>query len=652
MKEKKPHVQFTMSMQPISAALADLEVISAESSTPSPTWSSWPRSDAWEPYLSARRLQLRRLLPEADEAAISSQLESLENDYNDWLAARASGPGEGEKLHQLAARAAALEPLICATGSPASFPFFARYFLLDCALFGELMQLSEVSSADQLAKVKLWWRCRAYLQAVFQNAYAERVGQIILRYTGATKNRVFVEDAATHEALTIDVIASGQDENELRRVQSYLASKAAWQYIQDLRIEEGARILAHAHATIVVTADSRIQQNELVDPAKFWEEQRQSIEEEIEVRRAECGPLLDLLVLGKPAVAATLQPVEIGVKAPPEYWGYLETVIPGLISMVPVVGSGAAVVWSVYLKLIGGLLYPDAPDPLIEFEKKMEALIYDKIAEADAKWINNMLKGIEDELKSLLDACKKNNQALHQDFALKTRAIALFSTVLSNKHHLLDPASGSYYKVAPYYWRYFICYLTAADLAREAGDSRDFLSLRKTLYQDTNRLVSNGIHGMATERISRIRIMNTSNGCKEDIKEVYDYRVSKKFSSDLRNYSKDYHHYATVACGEAAGMATAIQHMREMSQALDALIVGDTAVVNNSSSGFRPSTIADTYHNAMGYRQGQVWSGYQLLINKGIQGLVHADVGRFNSASKAQLSLPETQFPGANVFQL
>lgn len=646
-EDKKPHVEFAMSANPLAEALSQLGVASPTRPSGVP---AWPGKEDWEPYIAARSAWHAGLLTDEERKAIESGLEGVENGYAAWLQAETLNP---TTLRKLSKELDAIESLLRGAHAPhATFPYFARFFLLESLLFSKLMELGDATGADQIAKVRLWWRSRDYLQSVFQSAYAERVGQIVLRPTGALKDRLFVEDLRTREALTLDTAAGGQDELELRRVRQYLASEAAWRYIRDLGIEEGALVLTQAHATITVTANSRIQQDQLVDPTKFWQEQQASIEAEIENHRAACGEALDRLLVPVLAVSALERPTPIDERAAPEYWGYLETIIPGVIGMVPVVGPAVSIVWSVYLKLIGGLLYPDAPDPLIEFEKKMEALIFDKIAEADAKWINNMLKGIEDELKSLLNDYKNAAKPIPANSPIRTRAIALFQLVLANKHHLLDPSSGSFYKVAPYYWRYFICYQVAAEMAQNLGDSRDFLGLRKVLYQDTQRQVKNAIYGMCGERISRIRIMNTSNGCSSDIKEVNDYRVDKKFSSDLRSRTSDDQHHATVACQWAAGMATAIQHMREMTYALNEMIVRDTAIVNTSPSGLRSDLLTETYYQAIWYLQGQCWSGYEMLRRANIAHLVHADVGKMNGATEAQRRLTETQFPGTTIFQL
>lgn len=640
---RKPHVEFTMSFQPIAAALEELEIADPATRQAAGQGQGWVLPESWEPYVGYRSVPLGQEAAAGELAAIEAKLAGLEQDFAAWLAAE---PRDADGLRRLTAELAAAETLITGAGSHATFPFFARFFLLEAMVFGKRMEIGDTTGADQLAKVQLWWRSRDYLQQVFQSAYAERVGHFVLRQTGALKDRVFAMDLRDQVPLTIDVAAGGQDEIELRRVCDYLASRAAWRYIQRLGIAEGALVLSHAHATITVTENSRFRQEDLVDPSKFWQEQQESIEAEIERNRAACGMALERLLLPELVPGAAISRPELE-RAPPGYWGYLEIVIPGVISMIPVVGPAVGVFYGVYLKLLGGLLYPDTPDPLIEFEKKMIALIFDKIAEANARTLNSMLKGYEDELKELLPSFQTT-----PSLAAKTKAIALYQKIKLDKDHFLTPASESYYKTAPYWARYFICALTAAELAQKAGDDRNFPQLRKVLYEDTNRLVYNAIHGICGERRSRIRIKNTSNGCSSDIKEVYDYRVDKKYSSDLRSYSATVQSYADGACQWAAGMATAIQFIREMAQELNDMIIRDTVVTNSSATGFKPATIPGTFSNEIWYLQGQCWSTYELLRRMNLQHLVYADVGKMNDATAAQRELAEKVFPGNTIFKL
>jgi len=614
-------------------------------------YSTWPDREQWALYTSKLMQWMPTLLSDEERETLEEKLSAVESTFNTYL----SQPDADNKdqpiaeLRELLKQLEEIEALICDRGSHAAYPYFARWFTLNLAVVKAFLNYEK--RAGQLRGLKLWWSGRYYLERVFHSAYTARASQVITSVTGAFMDRIYVRDERTDTPLTIDVRMGGEDEIAVLNIQKFLRSEAGWKYIQDISLEQSVKILGQVRNALTVTTDSPTKQDQVLDASQFWRDKQERIEYEIAEQRKACDPAFDHLINHEarkqslPAAkmgAKTLvgqkaaqpqkadqqqlveafinayQPLVVATGKTPDERNEIEKnfpsaikivseVVPNLIGMIPIVGDFLGPIYGMFFSFLG---QKSKPNPWVEFEKKMELLVKNAISDFDANNVRNRLRGFDDELNLFINdydrESKKVNGITLSDLAIfKGRASKLFSDVYQFKTSIVDPASNSYFKVAPYYEHFFVMYIVVLAVAEKMNvGTYDFVDLRTTLYNNAHTFIERAINGIFLERGDDIFEKDVST-CGTYNLVVYDNRLQRELSCRVNGLTIQMNR---INCSipemmndllqfhkAVAGLMSSIQTVQELAGRLDGIIKQD------SQSSFDKGKIKEVYESRIAH---------------------------------------------------
>jgi len=674
-----PHIKFTWSSEALASILKMLGVSGLGSfDKTTELYSTWPDQEEWALYTSKLMQWMPTLLSQEERETLEQKLSAVESAFNTYLSQADADNKEQRiaELGELIKQLEEIESLICDRGSRAShaaYPYFARWFTLHLAVLKAFTNYED--GVGQLREIKLWWDGHEYLEQVFHSAYTARASQVTTSITGAFMNRIYVRDEQTGTSLTTDVTIGGEDENAILNIQQFLRSEAGWQYIKDISFEENVKIFEEISNTLVVTADSPTEQDQVFDVSQFWRDKQEMIENEIAEQRKACDPAFDSLInheARKPSLLAKMgaktpvrqkaaqpqkadqqqlvqafinayRPLVLATAKDPVERQEFESnfpsaieiigeVVPNLLGMIPVAGDLLGTIMGTFFMFLGS---GPKPNPWVEFEKKMERLVDDTISDFNANDIKNRLQAFDQSLrlffKEYSEAKKRGQITPSEIMTFKSRASTLISEITNFEPSIITPASGSYYKIAPYYEHFFVTFMVILALAKSMNvETYNFVDRRTELYNKTNTFIGQAINGIAQKRASDVNWKTSSSFIKGTSYWVYDNRfdinlspmvnpsITPIFVAGIRvktlyadkylsdNFS-EYQSLTMNGSKKAVELITAIQLLRELCICVDGIIGQDT------ESSFNKSTIKDIYRQRMGNLHTELLKSTQKL---------------------------------------
>lgn len=648
---KAPHIKFSWPLESISAMLEAIAISGLGPLDDNKSFTRWPEREHWADYVERLAAANRYLLPTEERELIETVLTRAEREFNQLLA-RHSPAEQTERAsteHALRETLASAQEYICQhrDAPHAIYPYFARWVTLHLAVLASHRGVDE--HTVHLRGIGVWRAARDYLEHARHSACAERMSQIGAAITGSHDDKVYLRDDRLGIALTCEVPLHSEDEDNLHRLMQALRYEAADRYIDELSLEDGIDILAHAHEGVSVLADSSIKQNQLMEASAPWQRAQAALHADIEHARIACGQSYERLVT--PCADLSVQDVSSETymrtaRAAIDGYEVFSTMVTALVGMVPVVGSVLKPTTGLLLKWLDG-----RPDPWVEFEEKMKGLIKTNLDAENARYIRNSMNGFDYELDLFFKEYDASVQAgkLPTELAEFGRRVGAMSERLSVfTHHILSPRN--FHATVPYFEHFFLLSV-AINVAGEKINVKtyDFPARRRKLYQMTETYIEYALKAAADERRSDIDFKNFDKGCNYQIGDsVYDYRLERKLSDSVMGFSSDVQNWFKTATQSAAGLVGASQLLRMPTT--NAILIMES----DKTAGFDAGRIKRGYQKTMRNLHDQLktdWARLEKFPHYNHKHHLHSHIGMIEG-SPANAFDDYSVIPPSNILRI